>query len=299
MTAREPQEGAARPLCPGFGAARLGSAGRAPGSTGGRHSPAGRPSRPSSAPEPRCSGRQRTRGGTRSALPARPLPLTLPAVGERGAAGRRGPAQARRLGVEDEQPEGDHVCRPAPRDTWHGAGGERRAGRLSGPRHGRAAPGAAGLRRRSPQGLRGAVPVSGFCQRRKEGCGEGAAPGSPRLGAAGVNAAGRTGPGQRRGRRGEAANRGCRPSPPSTAAQVGRSPRSPRGAPPAQGTILSLVSRRWSPLRGRGKAPRSSAHALAEVPQPLEKAFEAHGSLTSFPPLSDGGGTGWRGFRPA
>lgn len=129
-------------------------------------------------------------------VPSRPPPLTLPAVGERGAAGRRGPAQAGHLGVEDEEPEGEHACSPAPRHTWHGAGGQLRAGRLSGPRHGRAAPGAAGHRRRSAQGLRGAVPVSGFCRRRKEGCGEGAAPGSPRLGAAGVNAAGRTEPGR-------------------------------------------------------------------------------------------------------
>lgn len=133
--------------------------------------------------------------------------------------------------------------------SWCGRGapgGELRAGRrnrrrLAGPRHGRAAGQRRGglaappaHRRSSPQGLRGAVPVSGFQWRRKEGCGEGSAPGSPRLGAAGVNAPKRTGPGQR-GRRGEE-----RPSAGATVPLLrpaqrrswGGSPGSLRGGPP-------------------------------------------------------------------
>lgn len=101
--------------------------------------------RPAAATRPRrgCSawGRRRQRAGAAlphavaGPLPAprpAPPPLTLPPVGEERAAGRRGPAQAERLGVKDEEPEGD-VCRPAPRDTWHGAGGELRAGRRHPP----------------------------------------------------------------------------------------------------------------------------------------------------------------------
>jgi len=63
------------------------------------------------------------------ALSAR-VPPTLPSVGEERCAR---PAQQRR-DVKDEEPEGA-ARRPARRDAWHGAGGERSAG----PRHGRAA----------------------------------------------------------------------------------------------------------------------------------------------------------------
>lgn len=56
-----------------------------------------------------------------------------------------------------------------------GMAGQRRSGLPAPP----------ALRRRSPEGLRGAVPVSDFCPRRKEGREEEGSPPSPRLGAAG------------------------------------------------------------------------------------------------------------------
>lgn len=217
--------------------------------------------------------------------------------------------------MKDEEPEGD-VCRPAPRDTWHGAGGELRAGRrnrrrLAGPRHGRAAgqrrnglPAPRGHRRRSPQGLPVAVPVSGFCRRRKEGCGEGAAPRSLRLGAAGVNAAERTGPGQRGGegrgreeRRGEAASRGYRP--PHSTLLSGKSgalaPAALGEGRPPQSSLLSPAPHRGSPLRRRGRSPprpRSPAPARAEVPPDLWRKSSKHAGVQRvfrrFPPQRQG-----------
>lgn len=169
------------------------------------------------------------------------------------------------------------MCRPAPRDTWHGAGGELRAGRrdrrrLTGPRHGRAAgqrrsglPAPPGHRRRSPQGLRGAVPVSGFCRRRKEGCREGAAPGSPRLGAAGVNAPGRTGPGQREGE--ERPPAGTAAPPPHSALLSGKggalAPAALGEGRPAQGSLPAPAPRRGSSLRGRVRSPPGPRVPLA------------------------------------
>lgn len=276
MTAQEPQEGAAGALSPGCGAA-----------CPGHHRGSARPGWPTPA---RAAPQSRAAPAGPTPVPSRPAPLTLPAVGERGAAGRRGPAQAGRLGAQDEEAEGEHACGPAPRDTWHGAGGQLRAGRLSGPRHARAAAGAPDTAPLA-QGLRGAEPVSGFCRRRKEGCGEGAVP--ARLGAAGVNAAGRTGPGRRGGRRGEAADGGCRPSPPCSAAHVRRWARQPSGRTARTARIPSPVSGRWSPL-GPGRAPRSPAHALAEGPQ--RGVLEARGRLTRLPPPGDAAGGHGEGF---
>lgn len=173
-----PEPHGSPPLRPGH---RRGAATRPAGST-----PA--------AGRPRCPSR-RARGAPRT-------PLTLPLVGEEErAAGRRGPAQAKRLGVKDEEPEGE-VCRPAPRDTWHGAGRRAGSGGPRPPTPSRAAawPGDWAAAERPP----GAAPWKGCARPSRclvsaggggRAVGREPLPGAPRRGAAGVNAAEQTGPG--------------------------------------------------------------------------------------------------------
>lgn len=216
---------APEPPVPGGARAATAAGGGRRGRHSGAHCPPWPRRDPSGWKHARGEAARRRGGGNPLSLPPclgnsprpSPPPLpTLPSVRKEGVSGRWGPAQTGRLGVKDEQPEGD-VRRPAPQGTWHGAGGELRAGRrdrraLAGPRHGRAAG-----QRRSGLSDPGAAPhkrCAGppWCLV-STGGGRRAVGREPlRLGAAGVNTPERTGPGRRGGEERRGRPRGL-PSP--------------------------------------------------------------------------------------